>query len=183
MAVYVLPFSHIDAFAMGAYISRFPFPNPRKQLAILMYAIPSLGFLTQYLSTGTIQLDTAGYEFTMFTAYKFVWGYSVLNYLFALIVHNVDQTKLFTTILDHFTLRYLGKISYGLYVYHSPVVWFLLALQLRYSDQLHLSLYLGQVRTFFVVLILTLIVSSLSFHLFEKPINNLKDKFFAFKPT
>lgn len=181
MAVYVLPFSHIDAFAMGAYISCFQLPNPRKQLAILVYVIPLLGLFTQYLSAGRIQLDTIGYEFTMFTAYKFVWGYSVLNYLFALIVHNVDQTKLFSSILDHFTLSYLGKLSYGLYVFHSPVIWFLLALQLRYSKQLQLSLYLGQARTYFVVLIITTIISCISFHLFEKPINNLKEKFFALR--
>lgn len=183
MAVYVLPFSHIDAFAMGAYISCFPLPSPRKQLAILVYAAPLLGFLTQYASTGTVQLDTAGYEFTMFTAYKFVWGYSVLNYLFTLVIHNVHQTKLFTSILDHFIPSYLGKISYGLYVYHSPIVWLLLALQLQYGDRLPFTLYLGQVRTFFVVMIITVIISSLSFHLFEKPINNLKDRFFALRPS
>ena len=181
MAVYVLPFSHIDAFAMGAYISCFPLPNPRKQLLVLASAIPLLGFLTQYLSTGSVQFDTIGYEFTMFTAYKFVWGYSVLNYLFALLIHAVDRTKLFTNILDHCTLRYLGRISYGLYVYHFPVIWFLLAFQMEYRDQIHLFFYLGQARTYFVVLLVTIIISSISFYLFEKPINNLKDIFFPLK--
>jgi peptidoglycan/LPS O-acetylase OafA/YrhL len=182
-AVYFLPFSHIDAFAIGAYISCFQLPTPRKQLAFLVSVIPIIGFFMQQLSTGRIQLDTLGYEFTMFSAYKFVWGYSLLNYFFALIIYTVAQTKLFTNILDHISLRYLGRISYGLYVYHLPVIWFLLAIQLEYQDQLDFFFYLGQWRTFFLALLITVIISSLSFHLLEKPINDLKDRFFPLKST
>jgi peptidoglycan/LPS O-acetylase OafA/YrhL len=182
-AVYFLPFSHIDAFAIGAYISCFQLPTPRKQLAFLVSVIPVVGFFMQQLSTGRIQLDTLGYEFTMFSAYKFVWGYSLLNYFFALIIYTVAQTKLFTNILDHISLRYLGRISYGLYVYHLPVIWFLLAIQLEYQDQLDFFFHLGQWRTFFLALLITVIISSLSFHLLEKPINDLKDRFFPLKST
>jgi peptidoglycan/LPS O-acetylase OafA/YrhL len=183
LAIYVLPFSHIDAFAMGAYVCCFQLPNPRKQLFILAFVIPLLGFVTQYLSAGEIKLDTFGYEFTMLTGYKFVWGYSLLNYFFALIIQAVHQTKLFTKLLDHFSLNYLGKISYGLYIYHLPVIWFLLAIQLEYRGRLHFFFYLGQTRTYFLVLLVTLIIASLSFHLFEKPIINLKDRFFPLKPS
>ena len=183
LAIYVLPFSHVDAFAMGAYISCYQLPNPRKQLALLVSVIPLLGFSAQYFATGRIQLNTIGYEFTLFTAYKFVWGYSVLNYFFALMIHAVDQTKLFTDILDHFIISYLGKISYGLYVYHFPVLWFILAIQLKYGDQLGLSLNVGGLRIYIAALILTTIIASISFRLFEKPINNLKDTLFPLKPT
>lgn len=182
LAVYVLPFSHIDAFAMGAYISCYQLPKPRKQLAILFSVIPLLGFLAQYLSSGEIKLDSMGYESMMFTSYKFVWGYTLLNYFFALIIQEVVyQTRLFTNVLDHFTLRYLGRISYGMYVFHFPIIWFLLAIQLEYKDRFPFTFYLGQTRTFFLVLILTIVVASLSYHLFEKPINNLKDRFFPLK--
>ena len=181
LAVYVLPFSHIDAFAMGAYIACFQIPNRRKQLAILVSIVPLVGFVTQYLSAGEIKLDTFGYEFTMLTGYKFIWGYSVINYFFALIIQEVHQSKLFTNILDHFSLSYLGKISYGMYLYHLPVIWFLLAIQLEYKDRLPFFFYLSQTRTYFLVLLITLIIASLSFHLFEKPINNLKDRFFPLK--
>lgn len=179
VAVYVLPFSHVDAFAFGAYISTFGLPHPRKQLLILASATPLLGFMSQYVSTGAIQLTSLGYEFPMFTAYKFVWGFSVLNYFFALIIHTVDRTKFFTAILDHFILRYLGKISYGLYVYHLPVIWFLLAFQLEHK--LPIPFYLGQTRTYFLVLLITVIIASVSFRLFEKPINELKDRFFPLR--
>lgn len=181
LAVYVLPFSHIDAFAMGAYISCFQLPNSRKQLTVLISLIPLAGFVTQYLTAGEIKLDTFGYEFTLQTGYKFIWGYSILNYFFALLIQEVNQGKLFTKILDHFTLRYLGKISYGMYIYHLPVIWFVLALQLEYKDHLPFTFYLGQTRTFFLVLFITIVIAGLSFHSFEKPINNLKDRYFPLK--
>lgn len=183
LAVYVLPFSHIDAFAMGAYISCFQIPNPRKQLLILAHALPLLGFLTQYLSVRQIQLNTMGYEFTLFTAYKFVWGYSVVNYFFALLIQAVTRTKLFTNILEHFILRYLGKISYGLYVYHYPIIGFILTFQLMYKTHIDLLLYLGNPRTYLIALLITVIISSISFHFFEKPINHLKDRLFPLKST
>jgi peptidoglycan/LPS O-acetylase OafA/YrhL len=178
LAIYVLPFSHIDAFAMGAYISQFQFPNPRKQLMILICMIPLLGYLTQYLATGIIDLGTLGYEFKMFTAYKFVWGYSILNYLFALIIQNVYRSKLFLRVLDHFTLRYIGKISYGIYVYHVAVIWFIFTLQGDHPYSLFYSLLI-----YLVAMILTISISSISFHLLEKPISDLKDKFFPLDTT
>jgi peptidoglycan/LPS O-acetylase OafA/YrhL len=175
-AVYFLPFSHIDAFAIGAYISCYQLPKVHKQLALLVSAVPLLGFVTQFIATGRIQLDTLGYEFTLFSAYKVVWGYSLLNYFFAVLIDSVAHTKLFTNFLDHSIFRYLGRISYGLYVYHLPVIWFVLAFQLNYK--LPFPFYIGQMRTFFLVLLITVIVASISFYLFEKPINDLKDQFF-----
>jgi peptidoglycan/LPS O-acetylase OafA/YrhL len=61
------------------------------------------------------------------------------------------------------------------------VIWFLLAFQLTYKDQLEHFLYLGTAQTFFVILIITTIISSVSFYLLEKPINSLKDRFFPVK--
>ena len=174
LAIYALPFSHIDAFAMGAYISQFQLPNPRKQLIVLACVIPLLGYFTQYLATGIVDLGTLGYEFKMFTAYKFLWGYSILNYFFALIIHNVYRSKLFLRVLDHFTLQYLGKISYGIYVYHVAVIWFIFTvIKGGHARPLGQSIFI-----YLIALTLTTIISSISFHLFEKPISNLRNKLF-----
>jgi peptidoglycan/LPS O-acetylase OafA/YrhL len=179
LAIYALPFSHIDAFAMGAYISQFQFPNPRKQLTILVCTLPLLGYFTQYLAAGIIDLGTLGYEFKMFTAYKFVWGYSILNYLFALIIQNVYRSKLYLRVLDHFTLRYLGKISYGIYVYHVAVIWFI---SILFKDDYSHSLFYS-ILIYLIALIFTITISSISFHLLEKPISDLKGKFFPLDTT
>jgi len=176
-AVYVLPFSHVDAFAMGGYISCFQIPNSRKQLMVLSFIIPLLGYISQYFTAGVIQFDSLGYEFALFTGYKFIWGYSILNYFFALLIYAVSQTKLLTNILEHFIFRYIGRISYGLYVYHYPVLGLFIMLQPLYWDQAH-QLMLGDIRVYFIILIITIIIASISFYLFEKPINNLKDRLF-----
>jgi peptidoglycan/LPS O-acetylase OafA/YrhL len=59
-------------------------------------------------------------------------------------------------------LAYLGRISYGLYVYHS----FVLAAVIREWGGSRVDKLLG----FFI----TIAIAAISWHLFEKPINNLK---------
>ncbi|HEY9152833.1 MAG TPA: acyltransferase, partial [Anaerolineales bacterium] len=52
--IYALPFSHIDAFGFGAYLSQYEIPKPRKQLVFLIVFVPLVGYLTQFLSVGNI---------------------------------------------------------------------------------------------------------------------------------
>ena len=117
----VLPFSHIDAFAFGAYISRFEIPRPRLQLLALVIIVPIIGLLTDFLSKGSMSLSL-GYDLPMTGFYKEVWGYSVLNYLFAVLIYCVARTNFLAIILESVPFRYLGKISYGLYVYHYGII-------------------------------------------------------------
>src|ERR1700690_2129617 len=85
--IYALPFSHIDAFGFGAYLSRYQIPNASKQLAVLVVVAPLLGYMTQFLSVGNIgNVDALGYPFFMKNGYQFIWGYSLLDYLFVLMI-------------------------------------------------------------------------------------------------
>jgi peptidoglycan/LPS O-acetylase OafA/YrhL len=78
-------------------------------------------------------------------------------------------------LLENRTAQYLGKISYGLYIFHMfmPAVllrlyyMFDLPIIVRQAFYLRLPIYLG----------LTVLVASLSWHWFERPINNLKKHF------
>lgn len=170
LAIYVLPFSHIDAFAIGAYISQFDLPRPRLQFFALAFLVPAIGFASQFFVMGEIYPNSLGYEFPAQYAGKEIWGYSLLNYFFAVTIYSVARTGLFNRFLDHFSMRYLGKISYGLYVYHNAVIWLTL--------KLNAPVQLGTWGMFFFVLAGTTALASLSFFSFEKPINNLKEKFF-----
>jgi peptidoglycan/LPS O-acetylase OafA/YrhL len=69
--------------------------------------------------------------------------------------------------LNSKVLRYTGKISYGMYLYH-PFISMLREYLIEISNT---SIAL------IVDLILIYILASLSFYLIEKPINNLKDKY------
>jgi peptidoglycan/LPS O-acetylase OafA/YrhL len=172
-AVNVLPFSHLDAFAFGAYISRFEIPRPRLQLAVLAMAVPALGLLTDYLSKGTIT-SALGYDLPMTGFYKEVWGYTLLNYLFAVLIYCVARTHLLTGILDSPPMRYLGKISYGLYVYHYGIIAIASALFRKYE----LDYSMRSPQMFLASFGATLLVATVSFNLLEKPIIDLKDKLF-----
>ncbi len=74
------------------------------------------------------------------------------------------------TILSNALLRYLGRISYGIYVYHLPVVGVL---------SLAWPVFAVNTWTLLIVKVLaTFAVAIPSYHLFEKPINDLKDRKF-----
>lgn len=172
-SVNVLPFSHIDAFALGAYISRFEIPRPRLQLLASFILVSAIGLWTDFLSKGTMTASL-GYDLPMTGYYKEVWGYSLLNYLFALLIYCVVRTGLFTTLLEFPVLRYLGKISYGLYVYHYGIIALCLALVRKYDLEYNLR----SPQMFVMAFGSTLLVASLSYHLLEKPLIDLKEKFF-----
>ncbi|MBI3162424.1 MAG: acyltransferase [Chloroflexi bacterium] len=172
-AVNVLPFSHLDAFAFGAYITRFEIPRPRLQLFALALAVPAIGVLTDHLSKGAVTF-ALGYDLPMSGFYKEVWGYTLLNYLFAALIYCVARTNFLTTLLESPPLRYLGKISYGLYVYHYGIIAITAAIFRKYD----LSYALRSPQMFVTSFVVTLLIASLSFHWFEKPIIGLKDKYF-----
>jgi peptidoglycan/LPS O-acetylase OafA/YrhL len=173
-AVNVLPFSHLDAFAFGAYITRFEIPRPRLQLIALTIAVPAIGLLTDFLRKGTLTF-ALGYDLPMTGFYKEVWGYTLLNYLFAVLIYNVARTGFLTRILEIAPLRYMGKISYGLYVYHYGVIAIMVALFRKYE----LDYSLRSPQMFFASFGATLLIATVSFYLLEKPITDLKDRLFS----
>ncbi len=172
-AVNVIPFSHLDAFAFGAYISRFEIPRPRLQLIAVTIFTVAIGLLTDFISKGIIT-SSLGYDLPMTGFYKEVWGYTLINYLFAVLIYCVARANFLTQILESPPLRYLGKISYGLYVYHYGVIAIVGAVFKTYAFDYSLRSF-----PFFLASMgATIIVATLSFYLLEKPIINLKDKFF-----
>ena len=178
-AVYPLPLSHMDAFALGAYISCFQIPKAKQQFLILLLLVPLTGFTSQYLATGEIgEFSAFGYPLLLPNSYQFIWGYSLINYLFAVLIYGVAREGWLVGFLEVRPLRYLGRISYGLYVYHFPIVWF----SARIAD-LGIKPPLLQPLTALLALAATILVASLSFFLLERPALNLKDRFFLFKKS
>jgi peptidoglycan/LPS O-acetylase OafA/YrhL len=174
LALYSLPFSHVDAFAFGAYISRYSLPFPRLQLVSLALLIPAVGFTTTYLATGGVGPVTAfGYDLPLQAGYQFIWAHTLLNYGFAVLIYCVVREKAFIWILETPWLRYLGKISYGVYVYHLALIWFVN----RYFE-MQLPADTGPWAKAGVALAATILVATLSYYLLERPVLALKDRFF-----
>jgi len=68
---------------------------------------------------------------------------------------------------------YLGKISYGIYVYHYFMPLILVSVLSRFGYELHVP----SLTNFILSSLFTIIVASLSWHWLELPINNLKRYF------
>lgn len=101
--------------------------------------------------------------------------YDYFAFLFAaLILFVVIQTKE-TSILENRILKYLGKISYGIYMYHpvaiSIVIYFMTD-NLKGSNST-----LTTISFYLICSILTLGIASLSYELIESKLLNLKSKF------
>ncbi len=174
-SIYALPFSHVDAFGFGAYISQFRIPKARKQFWLLLIAVPAIGFLSEYLSTGSLgYLSGLGFTLPIFGGFKQIWGYSLLDYFFAVLIFAVARDGLFNRFLELPWLKYIGKISYGLYVYHFVLIYF----AGRINDFSPLSYETNQMISAVPAFIATVLVASLSYKFIEKPILNLKDKYF-----
>ena len=65
--------SHVDAFALGAFISRFEISHPRLQLLGLTLITPAAGLIADYIVTGQFVLKNLGYKYPVMGAYKEVW--------------------------------------------------------------------------------------------------------------
>ncbi len=74
-------------------------------------------------------------------------------------------------IFDLKPLQYLGKISYGIYLYHKPIPLIIILVLARKG------FVLDPVAGFSLCLILTFVISHLSWKYFEKPILKLKERF------
>jgi peptidoglycan/LPS O-acetylase OafA/YrhL len=179
LVIYSWPLSHLDAFAFGAYISRYKIWQPKEQLLGMAFLVPAVGFTATYLTTGNIGLVAAlGYDLPLTVGYQFIWGPTILNYFFALVIYCVAHERILTKFLDLPWLRYIGKISYGMYVYHFPVLWLIANfIEENVQGQVAHGVYVAV--SFFA----TLLISTLSYYLLEKPILNLKDRFFQWSPV
>ena len=182
LPIYTLPFSHVDAFALGAYITRFSIPNARKQLIYLSFAVPVIGFITQFMANGNFEpFMTLGYQDSMPDAYQYIWAYTLLNYLFVVLLYCVVYEKMFVRFLDLPPLQYLGKISYGLYIYHFPIAYFFPAgLFVSLFHGFGVSKEGGALITLFMVFAVTIAVASLSYYALEKPFLKMKDRYVSY---
>ena len=84
-----------------------------------------------------------------------------------------------TKILENPTLNKIGQISYGIYLYHYVIPWFygrMVADHFSGNPAIH-TFFTNSYITWFLMLAFVLALSLASFHLFERPIVNLKKGF------
>jgi peptidoglycan/LPS O-acetylase OafA/YrhL len=101
------------------------------------------------------------------------------------VVMNKGKSRFsFSAFLNNKVLFFLGKISYGIYLYHLPLVWFALTLSPLINKYLPFH-FVKQHHTYVLLLVeacLLILISWLSWKFIEKPTLRLK-KYFDYQPS
>jgi peptidoglycan/LPS O-acetylase OafA/YrhL len=129
-ALYVLPFTQLDAFAAGAAIplwgmERMRHAGPMFLASAALAAVAGIGVLLKahFVDGGAFALSF-GYAMYLLESNGYVWGYSLLNLLSMLGLVCALQGIGPARALDNWLLVRIGKVSYGVYVYHLPLLLF-----------------------------------------------------------
>ena len=101
--------------------------------------------------------------------HKYIWGYSIVNLMFAYVLVHIRDKTFLPAFFENPLLVYLGTISYGLYVFHFPVLWLIYSAMEDLPEILQAS----------TTLLITVIISAVSYELMEKRFIQLKDKYFT----
>lgn len=112
-----------------------------------------------------------GLHIHMFANGQYVWGYTLINLVSGAAILASRERRPVARWLENRVIVRLGQISYGLYVFHMPVLVYLS----RFIAYDHLSL--RGVGVFVVYCLLTWIVAEISFRFFESRFTALKDRY------
>lgn len=178
-AVYVLPVAQFDAFAAGAAISVWGL-NRLRHAARWFAAVTAITAVAGFAVLVCVNfrshnafIASFGYAMYLLPAYGYVWGYSLLNALFMLGLVCALQGHTSTVLLQTKALVWIGKISYGIYVYHLPLLLLGVLLIEKGGFDIH-----GPLRPVFFATwaIVVLIVADQSFRWLETPFLKLKKR-------
>jgi peptidoglycan/LPS O-acetylase OafA/YrhL len=166
-----------DAFATGGCVAIFRDRLPRqakKLLWIMTVAVIAIGLVNYFAgaSAAGSYWRTLGWPHWLFGQfnYQYVWGFSVINIWAATLILSCLQGTA-PSILNFPPLVFLGRISYGAYLSHLP----LLGVYLYYLRPINAF----SIRGFVIFLIWfanVIIVSWLSFRFIELPFLRIKNR-------
>ncbi len=107
-------------------------------------------------------------------------GYTTFAAMFGILVYELGygNSNWLKNIFSGSALRLLGRISYGLYMFHWPVHYFLKdTLFSFFSNSLHISTAYNQMLIALITTAISIVLSFISYHFFESWFLKLKQKF------
>lgn len=164
-AIWVLPVTHFDSILFGLFIGLGLFDSVLNKIPWVLTGLVSLGVFAAIFHLPSVEAVT----------WNLMLTYPLTGLAAALLLHTVLRAGSSPVLGWLFSrpLAFLGKTSYGLYVYH------FLAIQVSSKVfSVDSSNYWQWVlAVFFLPLLLTIIISSISYLLLEKPFLRIKDRF------
>ena len=179
-AVYWHTLSHLDAFFIGGSIPVFSLDKKirRPQLLLaLSFAIALLAGLLNFLNLreGTYTW-TLGYGHGQAFNYEYVWHFTLLDLVFGALILNlvsIHSTRNFARkILESNWLVRIGKVSYGMYIFHWAVLVYI------FNRLVPTQNLLFKIILFLPYVLVVYLVAELSFRFYESRFIRLKDLLF-----
>lgn len=177
-AVYAASFTQFDAFLMGALLSLFEAkvrhePAVRRRLVLAAFAsalIYGLAYGIANLASGASGIDLARNVFSgiLYGQGREIFVYTVVDLVaVSLVGLALSETRLQRT-LSHPALCFVGRVSYGAYLYHALVLWlFGTFLMPAGFDRLPVP---WRIPWFILAWLVTVGIAALSFRGFERPL-------------
>lgn len=154
-------------------------------LALMLRINPEL--LKKYTPLIVLGLAALNFGFYFFNAkhsntipYLAFVGYTTFAIMFGLLVNEAvsQKSKIIDLIFNNRILKFFGKISYGLYMYHLPVYIILFGMmQKTLSGIFSLNEKTLAIVASLVITAISILLSLLSYQYFEKPFLRLKRKY------
>ncbi len=160
-----ITFIHFDTLGAGALLGYFSYYKKEKILNFLEISSQWIFILCLFISA---TLTWIGFN-------DGLWLPLVLNIMSVCLVYICFSPKetILSPILNSSVLQNIGKISYGIYIYHKPVPFFFNFI----CSKMHMPIIENKFVLFVIYAVITYIISALSWKLIESPISNIKKRF------
>jgi len=166
-------FTRIDGICIGsmlALLHRFKYDFLSRHMPFIVTGLAALNLFFFLLNRS----NNFSFPFLAFI------GYTTFAVIFGLLVHEsiVNKSSQLQKFLCFRPLRFLGKISYGFYIFHWPV--YVISgtyLANYFSTDFHFSLAKSRIAASIVATLTAFIISIISYYLFEIKMLKLKERF------
>ena len=176
-AVHNMTTSHIDAFASGGLLAVMPAHwqiRLSSKSKCIFFGVAAFTIVCGLVNSCFLALhnlpphwQALGYD-RMCYLHQYVWGYTLLNLTSASLILCLMNDRFLPALFQHPVAVYLGTISYGIYVWHIPLLHILFNF---WRTEYHSVQGLAR---FLTLLALTVLTASVSFFCFERFFLRLK---------
>lgn len=161
-AIWVLPITHFESIILGIVIGFGGFESLTKKLPTILLLL--FGILSFILITKLPKIESGSFYSSV--------SYSLIGACTSLIFVSVLENKILKNIFSKELFIFLGKRSYGLYLFHLSGI--SLA---NYTVSNLIKISSNSIASFFLALFYTIVLGIVSYKVIETPFLKLKRKF------